>query len=92
MTHSSDSNRSKIFLGLINYYRRFLKGYVKIARPLTDLISGENADKKKALVVWTSVCHEAFDQLKKLCTEAPVLAYPDFTNLSSFISMPVTKA
>ena len=67
------------FLGLTNYYRRFLKGYAKIARPLTDLISGENADKKKAPVVWTSVCQEAFDQLKKICTEAPVFAYPDFT-------------
>ena len=67
------------FLGLTNYYWRFLKGYAKIAKPLTTLISGENADKKKALVVWTSECQEAFEQLKKLCTEAPVLAYPDFT-------------
>ena len=69
----------RCFLGLTNYYRRFLKGYAKIARPLTDLISGQNADKKKAPVVWTSVCQEAFDQLKKLCTDTPVLAYPDFT-------------
>ena len=67
------------FLGLTNYYRRFLKGYAKIVRPLTNLISGENVDKKKALVVWTSKCQEAFEQLKKLCTEAPVLAYPNFT-------------
>ena len=66
------------FLGLTNYYRRFLKGYAKIARPLTNLISGENADKKKALVVWTPKCQQAFEQLKKLCTEAPMLAYPDF--------------
>ena len=50
-----------------------------MARPLTNLISGENMDKKKALVVWTLKCQEAFEQLKKLCTEAPVLAYPDFT-------------
>ena len=67
------------FLGLTNYYRRFLKGYAKITRPLTNLISGENADKKKALVMWTSEYQEAFEQLKKLCTEALVLAYPDFT-------------
>ena len=67
------------FLGLTNYYRRFLKGYAKITRPLTNLISGENMDKKKALIVWIPRCQEAFEQLKKLCTEALVLAYPDFT-------------
>ena len=67
------------FLGLTNYYRRFLKGYAKIAKPLNNLISGENVDEKKALVVWTPECQEAFEQLKKLCTETPVLAYPDFT-------------
>ena len=67
------------FLGLTNYYKRFLKGYAKIARPLTNLISGGNADKKKALVVRTSERQGAFEQLKKLCTEGPVLAYQDFT-------------
>ena len=79
MASTPDSDRCKIFLELTNYYWRFLKGYAKIARPLPNLISGENADKKKALVVWTSKCQEAFEQLKKLCTEAPLLAYPDFT-------------
>ena len=79
MASTPNSDRCKIFLGLTNYYWRFLKEYAKIARPLTTLISGENADKKKTLVVWTSECQEAFEQLKKLCMEAPVLAYPDFT-------------
>ena len=32
---------------------------------------------------WTSACQEGFDQLKKALTEAPVLAYPDYTK--SFI-------
>ena len=28
---------------------------------------------------WTSACQEGFDQLKKVLTEAPVLAYPDYS-------------
>ena len=43
------------------------------------LISGENAKKKNNEIEWTSECRFAFDLLKKLCTEAPVLAYADYT-------------
>ena len=48
------------FLGLTNYYRRFLKGYAKVARPLNILISGENANKKKTVVDWTPEYQDAF--------------------------------
>ena len=34
------------FLGFVNYYRRFIKDYSKVARPLYDLISGDNAKRK----------------------------------------------
>ena len=59
------------FLGLTNYYRRFLEGYARIARPLNNLISGENADKKKTSVEWTPECQEAFEKLKKNCVQKP---------------------
>ena len=65
------------FLGFTNYYRRFIKNYAKVARPLNILISGENATKKKKLVKWDTGC-QAFDRLKELCTTTPILAYADY--------------
>ena len=66
------------FLGFTNYYRKFLFRYSKIARPLHELTSGENAKKKKAPVQWEQKHQVAFDTLKQLCTEAPILAYADY--------------
>ena len=66
------------FLGFTNHYRRFIQGYAKVAQPLNTLISGDNANQKKALVNWTAECQLAFDQLKDLCTSTPILAYADY--------------
>ena len=66
------------FLVFTNHYLRFIWGYVKVARPLNTLISGDNANQKKALVNWTPECQLAFDQLKDLCTSTPILAYADY--------------
>ncbi|MCP3666837.1 MAG: hypothetical protein GY696_30815, partial [Gammaproteobacteria bacterium] len=62
----------KSFLGLASYYRRFILGFAKIAKPLTDALHGD-----AKMVDWTLECQVAFDQLKSTLTEAPVLAYPD---------------
>ena len=66
------------FLGFTNHYRRFIQGYAKVAWPLNILISGDNANQKKALVKWDPECQLAFDQLKDLCTRTPILAYADY--------------
>ena len=66
------------FLGFTNHYRRFIQGYAKVAQPLNVLISGDNANRKKALVKWNPECQQAFDQLKELCTRTPILAYADY--------------
>ena len=66
------------FTGFTNYYRRFIKGYAKVARPLHELTSGENGKKKHSKVQWTDRCQESFDSLKKICSESPVLAYADY--------------
>ena len=66
------------FLGFTNYYRLFINGYAKVAKPLNVLVSDENANHKKALVEWMDECQVAFDKLKELCTSTPILAYADY--------------
>jgi len=67
------------FLGFANHYRRFLKGYAKLAKPLNGLISGENAKRKQNKVEWNEESEKAFQEIKDLVTRAPVLAYADYT-------------
>ncbi|GJY19770.1 putative reverse transcriptase domain-containing protein [Tanacetum coccineum] len=59
------------FLGLAGYYRRFIKNFSKIAKPLTLL-----TQKNKAYV-WGDKQDEAFQILKEKLCNAPVLALPD---------------
>ena len=68
-----DQTEVRSFLGLCGYYRRFIKGYAEIAKPMHTLT--ENGRP----FVWTEECQVAFEKLKKYLTEAPILAYPDFT-------------
>ena len=67
------------FLGFSNYYRKFMYRYSQIAKPLNNLILGENTKKKKAPVDWQKCHQEAFDKLKGLCSKAQILAYADYT-------------
>ena len=66
------------FLGFTNYYRRFIKKYVQLAKPLYKLILGENTSKKQNSIKWDPECQEAFNSLKELYTTTPILAYADF--------------
>ena len=42
------------------------------------MVSGENANKKKALVEWNDECQEAFNRLEQLCSQTPILAYANY--------------
>ena len=52
-------------LGFTNYYLKFIPKYAHIARPINQLVSGENANKNKASVEWTEECQSAFEHLKQ---------------------------
>ena len=68
----------KSFVGLVGHYRRFIKGFARIAAPLYDLTSGKNKDKKSERVDLPTEALEAFEHLKAACLQAPILAFPDF--------------
>lgn len=62
----------RAFLGLAGYYRKFIKGYAKIAVPLNELT------KDDVPFVWCEKCDEAFITLRKALISPPILAYPDY--------------
>jgi len=59
------------FLGLANYYCRFIEGFAMVARPLHDLV------KKDKKWEWTEKEEKVFKELKERFTKEPVLAAPD---------------
>ena len=66
------------FLGVTGFFRRFIKNYARIAKPLNDLLEGEASKWKTQLVDLPPEAKEAFDILKMKCMTVPVLAFTDF--------------
>ncbi|KAK9148304.1 hypothetical protein Scep_007061 [Stephania cephalantha] len=60
------------FLGLANYYRRFVEGYSRRVAPLTDLL------KKDRAWAWTDRCDQAMAELRQVIASEPVLGLPNF--------------
>ena len=69
----SSTKEVQQFLGLANYYRRFIQDFAKIASPLHKLT------ERTAQFHWTDACQVAFEELRHRLTSTPVLAFPDFT-------------
>ena len=66
------------FTGMTGFFRRFIKGYAKIAKPLNDLLEGEASKLKNNNLVLTPEALAAFEELKMRCMMASVLAFADF--------------
>ena len=70
------------FLAFGGYYRRFIKDFSKIIRPLAELLPPSANEKGKEKIKkewsWNKVHQETFDKLKGILTSPPVLGYPEF--------------
>lgn len=58
------------FLGLVGYYRGFCRNFSTVVAPLTDLL------KAKVKFIWSPLCQKAFENVKSILCESPVLAAP----------------
>ena len=65
-----NAKQVKQFVATGSYYRRFVKDFAKIAKPLTELTT------KDAVFKWSSDCEDAFETIKKELTSPNVMGYP----------------
>ena len=59
------------FLGHVGFYRRFIKDFTSISRPMCQLLAND------VLFEWSKECTEAFERLKALLTSAPIMQPPN---------------
>ena len=72
-THAKGLRR---YLGILNFYRRFLKGAAEIVAPLYDLCGESNKRSKSTPLTWTKQTTSAFQRSKKCLADAALLTYP----------------
>jgi transposase InsO family protein len=72
------------FLGLANYFRKFILGYATVAAPLNELLKATTPADLTG--VWTAHHTECFDCLKRMCADEIVLQYPDFDKPFELVS------
>ncbi|GJU07551.1 reverse transcriptase domain-containing protein [Tanacetum coccineum] len=72
LPHPTTVKGIRSFLGHAGFYRRFIKDFSKISRPMTHLL------EKNTPFIFSEECIQAFQTLKKKLTEAPILIAPDW--------------
>ena len=73
MAKTRHVNGSSGVSGTLQFFRRFISGFSKIAAPLTNLTK-----KEKGIDKWDEKCAQAFDSLNEAITHAPILVSPDW--------------
>nr|GFB92404.1 reverse transcriptase domain-containing protein [Tanacetum cinerariifolium] len=72
LPHPTTIKGIRSFLGHTGFYRRFIKDFSKISRPMTHLL------EKNSPFIFSNVCIQAFRTLKDKLTEAPILIVPNW--------------
>nr|GEZ84618.1 DNA-directed DNA polymerase [Tanacetum cinerariifolium] len=75
LPHPTTVKGIRSILGHVDFYRRFIKDFSKIARPMTRLL------EKDTPFIFSQECVEAFQTLKRKLTKAPILIVPDWDML-----------
>ena len=69
----NSKKKVRSFIGMLQYFRRFIPNMATILAPITDLLAD------KSIFIWTEECQKAFNQSLELLAEQTLLYYPDFT-------------
>ncbi|GKE11018.1 reverse transcriptase domain-containing protein, partial [Tanacetum coccineum] len=76
LPHPTTVKGVRSFLGHAGFYRRFIKDFSKISRPMTRLL------EKNTPFIFSNECIQAFEMLKKKLTKAPILIAPDASDFA----------
>ena len=71
----TNANEVSSFLGYVNFYRRFVKKLAELAAPMYALT------KKEVTFNWDEKCQEAFEEIKRLVSEKPILRQPNWNQI-----------
>ena len=62
------------FIGMLNYYRRFMAGISDVLEPLHQAVTSAGKSKE---IQWTAACQTAFEAAKKALSKAALLSHPN---------------